>query len=100
MDPIDSSVLGAALRETREEVGLDLNPAAAKLFDLDIHDIPGTQTAPQHSHFDIRYLFVVQQRNLTVGSDVADAKWITFDEWQKLEVDSGLRRVRRKLESS
>jgi 8-oxo-dGTP pyrophosphatase MutT (NUDIX family) len=97
IDPVDSSVLQGALREANEEIGLKLDPETARLFDLDIHVIPANHGEPEHSHFDIRYLFETARQPLNAGADVAEAKWIDIDEWTRAETDGGLARVRNKL---
>lgn len=97
IDPGDSSVPEAATREVKEEVGLHLIPSEGKLFDLDVHAIPESQSEPAHKHFDIRYLFAADRCDLTVGPDVSDAGWIVMEEWGEMEVDRGLARVRKKL---
>jgi len=46
----------AALREGREESGLEDLSLIGSILDLDIHDIPAAEGEPDHSHFDVRYL--------------------------------------------
>lgn len=47
----------AALREGREESGLDdLALLDEGIFDLDVHAIPAAKGEPDHYHFDVRYL--------------------------------------------
>jgi ADP-ribose pyrophosphatase YjhB (NUDIX family) len=67
----DSSLEAAALREAREETGLelDLHPVASRPFDLDIHGIPERPGEPAHFHLDVRYLLVGR------GEPCAGAAW-------------------------
>ena len=60
IEPTDLSLEAAALREAREETGLELelHPTAPRPFDLDIHEIPERPGEPSHFHLDIRYLLV------------------------------------------
>ena len=60
IEATDLSVEAAALREAREETGLELelHPSAPRPFDLDIHEIPERPGEPAHFHLDIRYLLV------------------------------------------
>jgi 8-oxo-dGTP pyrophosphatase MutT (NUDIX family) len=60
VEPFDLSLEAAALREAREETGLDveLHPAAPRPFDVDIHEIPERPGEPAHFHLDVRYLVV------------------------------------------
>jgi len=51
------STLRAALREAREESGLeDLDLLTDGVIDIDVHEIPAAKGEPDHSHFDVRYL--------------------------------------------
>ncbi len=95
IDPEDTGVLEAAVREVKEEVGLDVG--GGELFDLDIHPIPETQREPAHDHFDIRFLFVADHQTIRPGSDVEDARWVSVLDWPDLRLDSGSIRVHRKL---
>ncbi len=60
IEPTDSSLEAAALREAIEEtcLELDLHPEAPRPFDLDIHQIPERPDEPAHFHLDVRYLLV------------------------------------------
>jgi 8-oxo-dGTP pyrophosphatase MutT (NUDIX family) len=60
IEPTDGSLEAAALREAREETGLELelHPDAPRPFDLDIHEIPERPGEPAHFHLDVRYLLV------------------------------------------
>jgi 8-oxo-dGTP pyrophosphatase MutT (NUDIX family) len=58
-DPADGGdPLRAAVREVREEAGIDAapHPAAAALFDVDAHTIPARPEMPEHRHLDLRFL--------------------------------------------
>ena len=53
----DADIQSAALREAREESGLNrVEFVSRKIFDIDIHEIPKTPKAPAHLHYDIRFL--------------------------------------------
>ena len=71
VESADTCLEDAALREAREETGLDLtfHPTAPKPFDLDIHPIPAAQDEPAHFHLDVRYLLVGK------GDPCAGAAW-------------------------
>ncbi len=82
-DEGESDPAATALREGREESGLDdlvlLSPA---ILDLDVHPIPPARGEPGHSHFDVRYAAVTR----SAGSARADAAeslglaWLTLEE--------------------
>jgi ADP-ribose pyrophosphatase YjhB (NUDIX family) len=71
VEPTDLTLEAAALREAREETGLELSfhPTAPRPFDLDIHEIPERPGEPAHFHLDVRYLLVGR------GDPCAGAAW-------------------------
>ena len=82
-DDDDATALAAARRELEEEVGLanlPLHPAAADLFDLDVHTIPAREPYPQHLHYDLRFLFRAETRTYRAGSDAVQAAWVPIRE--------------------
>ena len=86
-----------ARREAREEVGLETDADAGELFDIDVHTIPARADQPAHFHFDLRYLFLVPQGEVTAADEVLDAKWFELDEAERMVNEHGLRRMIRKL---
>ena len=93
----DATVFDAALREAREETGIDAfdAPLGRTIFDVDVHPIPSRGKDPAHLHFDVRYLF-------TSGSDADPAasddptrpmRWSSFEEAVSLGIDASLERA-------
>jgi 8-oxo-dGTP pyrophosphatase MutT (NUDIX family) len=76
VEPADSSLEAAALREATEEtrLELDFHPTAPRPFDLDIHQIPEQPGEPAHFHLDVRYLLV------GTGEPCAGAAWYALGE--------------------
>ena len=90
VEPDDDSPARGALREAREETGLDvrLHPFAPRPFDVDIHEIPPLGDEPPHLHLDLRYLVVAD------GGELADgAEWVSFDDALAGTDEAALRRL-------
>lgn len=77
----DPDVLGVALREAREESGIDpIVAVSSAIFDLDIHLIPEYQSVPAHEHYDLRFLLQVQGEGDFVPNEESKAlQWIDAD---------------------
>jgi 8-oxo-dGTP pyrophosphatase MutT (NUDIX family) len=93
IEPADESVPQAALREVREETGLDvrLHPWAPRPFDVDIHEIPERPDEPAHLHLDLRYLVVADG-----GEPAEGAQWLSFDDALAGADEAPLRRLLQK----
>lgn len=80
----DSNILRVAQREVQEETGLP--PEAIKLlsyniFDVDIHTIPASDTAPAHMHFDIRFLVEIDDSIPVPGNTEShEILWVPLEE--------------------
>ena len=90
----DANLVGAALREAREESGIEgilLDPTP---FDLDIHSIPARGDEPEHLHLDVRFLGrapegareVISEESLELG-------WFRPDELSGLNTDPSVTRL-------
>jgi 8-oxo-dGTP pyrophosphatase MutT (NUDIX family) len=97
----DETTSMAALREAREESGLeDLSLLTGGILDLDVHGIPAGKGEPDHHHFDVRYL----ARTATpeaVRLDAAESNelaWVTLERARELMNAEESSRVIRKIE--
>jgi 8-oxo-dGTP pyrophosphatase MutT (NUDIX family) len=90
IEPDDDGPAQAALREAREETGLDLrlHPWAPRPLDVDIHEIPALGDEPPHLHLDLRYLLVADG-----GEPGEGAAWLSFDEAAAGTDEPALRRL-------
>ena len=52
----DPDTLPVALREAREESGLDVRALDNAVFDIDVHGIPARGGEPAHLYFDVRFV--------------------------------------------
>lgn len=94
VDNTDTSVLDAAIRETKEETGLN-NFDLFKFtenenipIDIDTHEIGYNErlNLPKHFHFDFRYLFTVNKIS-DVHLDPEESlsyKWVDINEIRKI----------------
>lgn len=96
-EPGDRSAQQAALREAREETGLDVEPHPTHpgLLDVDVHEIPATDGFPAHLHLDLRYLLVADPDHPpeAPADEAHEVRWFELDEALSLELDEGLIRL-------
>jgi 8-oxo-dGTP pyrophosphatase MutT (NUDIX family) len=90
----DASIVAAALREVREEVGA--RPAGVPwLCDIDIHRFPARGATPPHLHHDVRIAFRAVSEILVMGDGADDVRWWSFRD--ALELEESIARPIRKL---
>jgi len=92
LEPADTSLLGASLRELAEETGLVLDatallgsdPSTAGPLDIDVHAIPANRNKREakHYHFDLRYAFrLPAAAEVTLQwEEVSGFQWTPIDE--------------------
>jgi len=91
----DSDTLAVALREGREESGLEeLQPVSDAIFDVDVHLIPARGDEPAHYHYDVRFLLAADRHSpLTISSESKDLGWVTLDETLQLSPEPSIQRM-------
>jgi 8-oxo-dGTP pyrophosphatase MutT (NUDIX family) len=98
----DFNTLAVAQRELHEESGLPLEiclPANEDIFDVDIHAYPRKGSEPPHIHYDVRFLFEIDDGVPLQKNEESQALgWFTVDEAVALE-NKGLN-TRRMLEKT
>lgn len=97
-DPGEAAGETVALREAREETGLEdlrLHPKAPRPLDVDVHDIAARGEEPAHEHLDLRYLVMAPPAAFVSRSleETNDLRWFSWDELDGLDLDPGLRRL-------
>jgi 8-oxo-dGTP pyrophosphatase MutT (NUDIX family) len=99
VDEGDESLLAAALREAREESGIQaIDPLQAQIFDIGHHPI-NTAKEPPHMHYDIRYLLVARTMDFVVSEESNDLAWVPLAEVAAISTSTALSRMVLKLES-
>ncbi len=90
-----SDVLEVALREAREESGIEtIRPISERIFDLDVHWIPERHDEPGHYHHDVRFLLKVDgEEEFRVSDESHALRWFGVDEFSILETDESVMRM-------
>jgi 8-oxo-dGTP pyrophosphatase MutT (NUDIX family) len=94
VEPDDPSVFAAAVREVREETGLDrlAAPLGDEILDIDVHPIPALGTDPAHVHYDVRFLLTSEDGDALVDG----AAWFARKAIPGVDRDGSLERAVRK----
>jgi len=91
------SMEATALREAREETGLEisLHPRAPRPLDVDVHVIPARKTEPEHRHLDVRYLAVAEHPDALKHDPTEShgAQWLSWDDALARADEAPLRRL-------
>jgi len=76
----DANTLAVALKEGREESGLDVTPLSENIFDVDVHLIPARQQEQEHYHYDVRFLLEADsQQPFVVSEESHDLAWVAIE---------------------
>ena len=90
----ESDVLNVAMREAREETGLDVRAHNSEIFDVDAHEIPEYWNTPAHIHYDVRFLLRADLGQTPVVSEESRAvKWVSLDQARALSGEASVARM-------
>ena len=90
----DSNLCAVALREAREESGIEGHLIDPRLLDLDIHPIPARPGEPQHLHLDSRFVIYAPAGARERPSEESNRlAWVAANELSALEIDESVRRL-------
>jgi 8-oxo-dGTP pyrophosphatase MutT (NUDIX family) len=98
----DPDLFAVALREAREESGLErfatLPGDAGRLpLDVDVHEIPAREAEPAHLHYDVRFLLLAEAAQELRLSDESHAlRWVPWEELSGLVTEESLHRMARR----
>jgi 8-oxo-dGTP pyrophosphatase MutT (NUDIX family) len=98
----DADVFRVAVREAREETGLETfttlpggNPPPP--LDLDIHEIPPHGSEPAHLHLDVRFLLVAAPGEQPRASEESAAvRWVPRERLAEFSDEESLHRMERR----
>ena len=89
--------LEVAIREAREESGLDVVALSTEIFDLDVHEIPARGAEPAHLHFDVRFAMRVHGGEaFRVSDESFDLAWVPIDRLGAYTDEESVLRMARK----
>ena len=91
----DSDVLRAALKEAREESGIEEWELVEEgVFDLDTHLIPARVNEPEHVHYDVRFLFrAVENEKYVVSHESHDLAWVEHGQLSDYTTEESMHRM-------
>ena len=91
----DSDVLGVAMKEAREESGInDWETVIDSVFDMDIHLIPGRPSEPEHYHYDVRFLLRASgDETYAVSEESHDIAWVELDRLSEYTEEHSMHRM-------
>lgn len=74
----DSDVLNVALKEAREESGIqNIVAVSPEIFDIDIHLIPANSKEKAHDHYDVRFLLqAMSDEEVVQNRESKSLRWI------------------------
>jgi 8-oxo-dGTP pyrophosphatase MutT (NUDIX family) len=90
-----TDILEVAMREAEEESGLkSLRAVSTRIFDCDVHPIPGRKAEPEHFHYDVRFLLEADDGEpLVISEESKELAWVALDEVAALESDESVMRM-------
>ena len=102
LEPDDSSMLEAGLRELREECSVVRSHEIAwipMILDLDIHQVPPNDRKghPAHLHFDVRFARRAVDWDCSATSEVRAAQWVSLAAVASIDTDDSVRRALRRI---
>ena len=93
----DPDVVRVARKEATEETGLEVSPVHSGVFDVDVHQIPANPKEPEHTHFDIRFLFEADPLSNPIrNAESKEVRWIAVEDIELFNDSESILRMKRK----
>jgi 8-oxo-dGTP pyrophosphatase MutT (NUDIX family) len=91
----DPDILRVALREAREESGLEnIRPLSEAIFDVDVHPIPMRGNEPGHFHYDVRFMLEADaDKPLVISSESKDLAWVPLADIARFTTEQSITRM-------
>jgi 8-oxo-dGTP pyrophosphatase MutT (NUDIX family) len=90
----DANLAGSALREAREESGIEALAIDPTPIDLDVHRIPARPGEPEHWHLDTRFLIRAgPEARVRISAESSELRWFAPEELDSIETDESVRRL-------
>ncbi|NEQ47583.1 MAG: NUDIX hydrolase [Leptolyngbya sp. SIOISBB] len=95
----DITLLQGALREAKEESGIQTIKAnQSSIFDIGHHPI-SVPKEPPHVHYDIRFLLTAYDTDFSVSEESHDAGWFALEDIPTISSSTALPRMAKKLQT-
>jgi len=98
----ESDSLSVAKREVEEESGITKFEIFPSILDVAVQKIPKNlrKNEPEHYHYDVNFMFLVDNHNFELSDESMEIKWVTISEAKKLvsDFDDGMQRMIKKYE--
>lgn len=89
----DTNLANVALKEAREETGIDDLMVVVPAIDVDIHRVAPPKEDP-HLHLDVRFLVVAPPGATAVGNHESESlRWVGRSELADIDADAGFHRM-------
>ena len=90
----DANLPAVALREAREESGIEGLRVVPAPIDVDIHTIPARPGEPEHLHLDTRFVVLAPVgAAFRANHESHELAWVSPAELEALDVDESVRRL-------
>lgn len=83
----EANSLNVAKREVMEESGIvQFDDLGGRVVDVDVHTIPenSKKKEPEHLHYDIRFVFVVDKKDFKISDESKEIVWMPISKAKTL----------------